>query len=451
MSEVGLMPVPAGETADFHGMSDLQRTILAVYITTSALATIGLVLRLYTGAILSRNLGLDAFFLIAAWAIYLASFIGMVEVMPCGFGKHLWSVTESGLQCYENMLLFLGVSYFWPPTLAKLSLIILYHRINPSRNYRLALYGIAFACTTYTLVFTIILSVPCNPLHDGTTTCLNNLALAQAILNITTDGVLIIMPVITLYGLQMPRKQKVTVGLILGLGSGAVIASCVRIAYVRAMQDNPDVLYTQGSAAVWSAVEINIGILCNCLAMLKPFVRHHLPWLRSLIGMRSGASGSAGPIHPPEIYGKRAGLGGNGSGGGDSNGASAARQHHLHHLHKERLGSGRKGSGPYELYSYGRDKGGFGDFWKPGGSGGPCGTTRAAHIEGACRSDSRTDSLNAAQEEAARQGGILVVTTLAMGRSSQGDGSSTEEILAGERSIDDDDAPVSIKAKDENV
>lgn len=60
MSEVGLMPAPEGETADFHGLSDLQITILAVYITTSALATIGLILRLYTGAILSRNLGLDA-------------------------------------------------------------------------------------------------------------------------------------------------------------------------------------------------------------------------------------------------------------------------------------------------------------------------------------------------------------------------------------------------------
>lgn len=184
-------------------------------------------------------------FLVAAWAVYLASFIGMVKVMPCGFGKHLWSVTAEGLQCYKNvrqlqythqpsssdmqqlthslptqMLLFLGVSYFWPPTLAKLSLLVLYHRINPGRRYRLALYAIAAAVTIYTLVFTAILSGPCNPLHSGTTTCLNNLALAQAILNISTDGVLIIMPMVTLWGLQMERKQKVAVGFILALGSG---------------------------------------------------------------------------------------------------------------------------------------------------------------------------------------------------------------------------------------
>lgn len=60
MSEVGLAPVPAGEVSDFDGISDLQITILAVYICTSVLATIGLILRLYTGAALTRNLGLDA-------------------------------------------------------------------------------------------------------------------------------------------------------------------------------------------------------------------------------------------------------------------------------------------------------------------------------------------------------------------------------------------------------
>lgn len=60
------------------------------------------------------------------------------------------------------------------------------------------------------------------------------------------------------------------------------------------MIESPDVLYSQGSAAVWSAVEINIGILCNCLATMKPFVRRHMPWLVSLVGAVSrGSSGKA--------------------------------------------------------------------------------------------------------------------------------------------------------------
>lgn len=118
-----------------------------------------------------------------------------------------------------QMLLFLGVSYLWPPTLAKLSLVVLYHRINPSRTYRIALYAIAFVCVVFTVILTVLLAVPCNPLKEGTSICLDNIALAQAILNISTDGVLIIMPVVMLWNVQMPRKQKITVGFILVLGS----------------------------------------------------------------------------------------------------------------------------------------------------------------------------------------------------------------------------------------
>lgn len=62
MSKVGILPVPAGETSEFDdGFSELQVRILVVYIVTSVLATVGLILRFYTGACLNqRRLGLDA-------------------------------------------------------------------------------------------------------------------------------------------------------------------------------------------------------------------------------------------------------------------------------------------------------------------------------------------------------------------------------------------------------
>lgn len=385
------MPVPAGETPEFDGFSELQVRILVVYIVTSALATVGIILRFYTGACLNqRRLGFDAFLILASWAVYLASFIGMLNVFPCGFGKHLWSVTEEQLQCYMKKLLFLGVTYFWPPTLAKLSLIVLYHRLNPNLGFRVALYVIAFVITTYTIVFTAILSGPCNPLNVGSSTCLNNVALAQAVLNISTDGVLVLMPVIMLWGLNMPRKQKVAVGCILGLGSGAVIASCVRIAYVRAMINNPDVLYTQGSAAVWSAVEINIGILCNCLAMLKPFVRRHLPWLVSLVGSdRSSLSEE-----------------------GKSKG-SAVRFGRFRRSSRKSAGSGPGGAGActagnYQLHSFGRDKEAckFGE-----------GDGRSTTVT------SRSDTLKTPDDLSVQKGGILVTTSTTW-KASDGDASS---------------------------
>lgn len=61
MSKAGILPVPAGEAPEFEGFSELQVRILVVYIVTSVLATVGLILRFYTGACLNqRRLGPDA-------------------------------------------------------------------------------------------------------------------------------------------------------------------------------------------------------------------------------------------------------------------------------------------------------------------------------------------------------------------------------------------------------
>lgn len=179
----------------------------------------------------------------------------------------------------------------------------------------------------------------------------------------------------------------------------AVIASCVRIAYVRAMIDNPDVLYTQGSAAVWSAVEINIGILCNCLAMLKPFVRRHLPWLVSLVGSEGSSASEEGRAKDSAVrFGRflRSGSKRSGSGAGACDAT---------------------GAGNYQLHSFGRDK----EACKFGEADGRSTTVT-----------SRSDTLKTPDDLSVQKGGILVTTSthLTMWRASDG-GASSEEILTG--------------------
>ncbi|KAK7749067.1 hypothetical protein SLS62_008462 [Diatrype stigma] len=119
----------------------------------------------------------------------------------------------------------------------------------------------------------------------GSGVCLNNIAISQAVLNILTDFVLIFLPMPMLYHLKMPLKKKIIIGITFALGSTVVLASIARISYVKAMATNPDVTWTQASAAVWSSVELNLGVICNCILRLKPFVVSHFPnFARSLVG-----------------------------------------------------------------------------------------------------------------------------------------------------------------------
>jgi hypothetical protein len=65
-----------------------------------------------------------------------------------------------------------------------------------------------------------ILSRPCDPLDVGSSSCLNDVALAQGVLNTFTEGLLVLMGVRMLWCLNMTPKQKVTRGCLLCLGTG---------------------------------------------------------------------------------------------------------------------------------------------------------------------------------------------------------------------------------------
>lgn len=295
-AEAGMMPPPPGVTPDFQRTTSVQIAFIVVFAVTYALATVALGLRVYTKAFLLKSVNWDEPMLIVAWAVTLAFFKLSLDAMHFGFGRNLWDVTPTQMMGYLQLLLSLALTYIWPPTLTKLSILFLYWRISADKIFRGCIIATAFVVLAYTIVFTVLFAGPCYPLlgTPESAVCLNNIAVSQAVLNILTDAVVIVLPMPIIHSLHMPLKQRISLGCILTLGSAACIASIVRVAYVRAMVDNPDVTSTQCSAAVWSLLEMNLAILCNSLAALKPFVRRHLPSMFSKTGSSGGNDKSGG-------------------------------------------------------------------------------------------------------------------------------------------------------------
>jgi len=69
-----------------------------------------------------------------------------------------------------------------------------------------------------------------------------------------------------------------------------LIASIVRAPYVQIFATNPDFTRKQAEAGIWSLVELNMGIVCNNLMRLKPFLNRYLPKFLSYLGLSSGKS-----------------------------------------------------------------------------------------------------------------------------------------------------------------
>jgi hypothetical protein len=118
----------------------------------------------------------------------------------------------------KKLLILIGVTYIWPPTLKKLAMLALYHRINPFNRFRAVIYVVAVATCAYTIVLTVLLTGPCNPIRFGTGTCFNGILMSQAVMNISFDMIIIIIPLPMIHKLQIPLRRKVVIGAIFAIG-----------------------------------------------------------------------------------------------------------------------------------------------------------------------------------------------------------------------------------------
>ncbi|KAJ5167926.1 uncharacterized protein N7482_003520 [Penicillium canariense] len=275
----GMQP-PAGQTSHFHSpYNSLQIGTVISFGVSFLVATIFLGLRYFQAIKLIKSIELDLVTITISYGLSVVYFVTMVKLMNHGWGKHMWDVSLADLLEFNKALLPNTLTYLVCPAITKMAILAVLIRINPSLVYRYFVISVGVAIFAYTLTLCAITGGPCNPLKTGTTKCLENVALAQAVLNIASDLAVIILPLPTVHTLHFSQKQKVTVGCLLALGSGVIVCSIARLPYVLVLDKTDDVTYTEAILGVWSIVEVNLGIVCACAMRLKRLITTYLPRL----------------------------------------------------------------------------------------------------------------------------------------------------------------------------
>jgi len=144
--------------------------------------------------------------------------------MRVGWGRHLNELSLGDLLEFNQILLPNTLTYLVTPAVTKMAMLCVLYQIDPSRSYRCIIVAIGVVILAYTLTLTSITGGPCNPQKDGTTKCLENVALSQAVLNIVSDFAVILTPIPTIHALQLSFKQRMSVGAILAVGSAYVLS-----------------------------------------------------------------------------------------------------------------------------------------------------------------------------------------------------------------------------------
>jgi hypothetical protein len=127
------------------------------------------------------------------------------------------------------MQLIISSTYISSQAFVKISICCLYLRLSPKRTLRLSVYVVVSFVVAYSFSSILVIIFACNPIAATwdlalevlpTTTCIDEPAayIAQAGINIFADLVILILPMRTIWGLQLPLRQKISVSSVFAVG-----------------------------------------------------------------------------------------------------------------------------------------------------------------------------------------------------------------------------------------
>ncbi|KAL8645054.1 MAG: hypothetical protein Q9210_006924 [Variospora velana] len=329
--KIGIVPPPPGVMPNFENPDYRSGGIVPLAAVLIPLAAIFMILRVYTKLRIIKVFGLED------WTI-LVAYWGAASV----------------------------IIYVPAVGLAKVAILLFYLRINPDRHFRITVYITLALTMSYVVALSLTILLQCSPvpafwnpsIPDSKCVKGTKLYLANAILNVVFDFMVLLVPVPMLLKLQVPTRQKFVIGALFSLGSITCVISAVRIYFSESIIPFvADLTWHLPTPTSFVFVECHLSVICGCLMVLRPFLRRHFPYFlgnayrryRSPGGdggpLGGGGDAFDGPYGPSSrsqyktkvsannSRGKGGGGGGGGSGGGGARSwpaGIAAMKHRSH-------------------------------------------------------------------------------------------------------------------------
>ena len=216
-----------------------------------------------------------------------------------GLGKHDFAIAETDrLALYGSEYAF---TVLYNPALmtTKTSILIFYLRVAKDTQIILknASYTVLAIVNIAGVVLTFLNGFQCKPtraayLPNVHCNCLSVIILwlCSVPVNVITDLAILVLPFPVLTSIQLPRKQKAILVFTFTLGIFVTVVDVIRIYFLQQVIDtqhslktqeqignSTDFAWTASMALMWSAVEVNTGIICACIPTLRPLFHRIMP------------------------------------------------------------------------------------------------------------------------------------------------------------------------------
>lgn len=248
------------------------------------------VLRLYVKLAITHMWGWDDCACILGFALIVAHDLVAFTLMGPGkwLGTHIWDIrvasfTKSFLQRTLAAINLYAASAFF----VKLSLFLLYFRIfKPNKVTRWLIYGGIVVCGLFysaSIISNCALCMPRPGQPSDLATWLSRsqecsgpsqrLAVVQGVFGTLSDMYLLVIPIQSVFQLQLPTNRKLGVSAIFMIGIIAIACSLGSLAWRAKLLHTEDVTWFSVTVYNFSAAEMSAGIICSSLPILVALFR----------------------------------------------------------------------------------------------------------------------------------------------------------------------------------
>ncbi|KAL9000871.1 MAG: hypothetical protein Q9169_000626 [Polycauliona sp. 2 TL-2023] len=277
MDRVG--EAPAG------GDENLGPTIIIINIIVLTASTLIVILRTFTRLSLTKNFGWDDAVMVLTQVINACGMGFVGAEVSNGLGRKRYYLAPGSYKKFLKYDYLDWAQVFLTLMLSKISICLFLLRLSSFRKIRLGLHAMNVFLIISHIPLTFIFIFQCSPVskywrnpNEGSGTCYSkdtvaHIIIVQGVFSIVSDFVLALFPILLLWNVQLSKRTKLGLCMLMGLGvitAGICIGRTALSGQVKSM----DVSWAGVPNALCRVFEINLGIIAACMPIMKPFIRY---------------------------------------------------------------------------------------------------------------------------------------------------------------------------------
>ncbi|PLN75303.1 hypothetical protein BDW42DRAFT_41933 [Aspergillus taichungensis] len=239
--------------------------------------TIFFSLRVYTRMFILNGFTKEDWICFGAWFLGVSYSIVALIMSHFGGGVHWDDVPDAHHIPFQKTVYVTMVLYGPTAYLTKLSLLWIMTRVfSPFRKSVIFIYFFLGLMLAYYIPAVIVKIRICDPIAkfwvpDLPGSCLDqsSIILADAVVSVVSDLIVLLVPLPLTVRLQLPLKKKMRVMVILGAGGLACASSIIRLVLIVLTGQSKDATIAFMRVNMFGNAEIAIGVICACLPAMS--------------------------------------------------------------------------------------------------------------------------------------------------------------------------------------